>query len=96
MTALETKIAESAASVLNSHAERLARCGMTWRGPEIEIWRSEPESYTSEFRLTILKEGEINDVLEFHIYDEGRALLTADEVRNWLDEQLEALERLQT
>lgn len=96
MRVLETNIAQSAASLLNSHAERLAACGMTWRGPEIEVWQAEPDRYTSELRITILKRGEINDVLEFHIYDNGRAMVTAEEAMNWISEQLEALEREKT
>jgi hypothetical protein len=93
MRDLEAEIVRNGASLLNSHAECLAACGMTWRGPEIEVWQAEPERYTSEIRITILKGGEINDVLEFHIYDNGRGVVTTEEAMIWMSEQLEALEK---
>jgi hypothetical protein len=96
MRDLENTIVQNGTNLLNSHAERLAACGMTWRGPEIEAWQAEPERYTSELRITILKDGEINDVLEFHVYDNGRALVTTEEAMNWMSDQLEALEKQDT
>jgi len=65
---------------------------MTWRGPDIEVWQSESESYTSEVRVTILKGGELHDVLEFHIYRDGQPLVTTEAAVNWLNEQLDQLE----
>lgn len=92
MRDLECSIVQEGVQLLNSHAERLASCGMTWRGPYIEVWQSAPERYTSEFRVTILKGGEIHDILEFHIYRDGQPMLTPEEAVSWLMEQLEQLE----
>lgn len=92
MRDLETSIVRGGNELLNSHAERLAACGMTWRGPDIEVWQSESDRYTSEVRVTILKGSEIHDVLEFHIYRDGQPLVTTEEAANWLNEQLEQLE----
>jgi hypothetical protein len=92
MRDLETKIVQGGTELLKSHAERLAACGMTWRGPGVEVWQSEPERYSSEVRVTILKGGQIDDVLEFHIYDGGQPVVTAEEAMNWFKEQLEELE----
>ena len=93
MRDLETSIVQGGVHLLDSHAERLAASGMTWHGPEVEVWRSEAERYTSELRITFLKGGEICDVLEFQIYDKGQALVTTEEAMNWLTEQLEVMDR---
>jgi|GEM_PF-3320526 len=92
MRDLETSIVRGGTEILNSHAERLTACGMTWRGPDIEVWQSESDCYTSEVRVTILKGSEIHDVLEFHIYRDGQPLVTTEEAAHWLNEQLEQLE----
>ena len=92
MKDLEISIVQGGAELLQSYAGRLAVCGMTWQGPDIEVWQSEPERYTSEVRVTILKRGEIDDVLEFHIYDKGQPVVTAEEAMNWFKAQLEELE----
>jgi hypothetical protein len=92
MRDLETSIVRGGTELLNSHTERLAAFGMTWRGPDIEVWQSESHRYTSEVRVTILKGSEIHDVFEFHIYRDGQPLVTTEEATNWLNEQLKQLE----
>lgn len=92
MRDLEASIVQAGTGVLNSRARSLAAWGMTWRGPDIEVWRSESERYASEVRVTILKGSEIHDVLEFHIYRDGQPLVTTEEAVSWLKDQLEQLE----
>lgn len=92
MRDLEASIVQEGLQLLNFHAERLAASGMTWRGPDIEVWSSEPERYTSEVRVSILKGAQIHDILEFHIYRDGQPVLTPEEAASWLTEQLELLE----
>ena len=92
MRDLEKKIVDCGTDVLNSHADRLAACGVSWRGPTIEVWNAEPEGYTSEVRITLLKGGEISDILEFQIYRDGQPLVTIEEVVGWIASQLEQLE----
>jgi hypothetical protein len=96
MRDLESKIVQVGLKLLNSHRERLGVSGITWRGPDIEVWKDEPERYTSELRITLLKDGEVNDVLEFHVYDNGQAMVTPSQAITWINEQLEALEKQQT
>ncbi len=71
MRDLESNILQGGTELLHAHAERLAACDMTWQEPELLVWQTEPERYASELRIMILKRGEIDDVLEFHIYLEG-------------------------
>ena len=88
MRDLEIKIVQGVAVLLQSHAERLAKCDMTFKCPLIVVWQTKPNRYTSELRVTFYKKGEIDDVLEFHIYIDGRPLVTEKEAINWIEEQL--------
>lgn len=72
---LEVELARLAPSLLAS--------GRTIRAPEIEVWNREAESYTSEILLEILRAGQIDDVLEFHIFRNGRPVVTCDEALEW-------------
>ena len=89
MRDLERSILQGGTELLHAHAKRLAACDMTWRGPTLKVWRTEPERYTSEFRIWILKGGQIDDGLEFHIYLDGQPCVTSEEAVSWLNEQLE-------
>jgi hypothetical protein len=79
-------------------AEQLARFstalrarGLTFSEPEIQVWNESPPSYTSELRAKIYHNGVLDDSLEFHVYRDGRQLVTKDEVARWFEEQLRAL-----
>jgi hypothetical protein len=91
MRDLESSIVQHGIELLKSNAKRLAANGITWREPDIKIWQLEAQHYTSEIRVMILKDGKINDVLEFHIYRDGKPMVTTVEATNWFKEQLEQL-----
>jgi hypothetical protein len=57
--------------------------GYSYRGPETKTWIADPAKYTSEIRVTILKDGQIDDVLEFHLYRDGQQLVSMDEAITW-------------
>ena len=95
MRDLERSILKGGTELLNAHAERLAACDLTCQEPELLVWRSEPERYTSEFRIWILKGGQIDDGLEFHIYLDGQPCVTREEAVSWLNEELKQLESQQ-
>lgn len=88
MRELEDKIMRAATSVLEARAPGLERVGFTYSAPEIEVWASASETYTSEIRVTILRGGNIEHVLETHIYRDGQALVTVEEAQQWFDEHL--------
>jgi len=91
MRECEANILRQVSELLNAHTDRLSALGITWRGPEIEVWQSEQELYTSELRVTIVRDGRLDDVLEFHLFRGGELLVTAEEVTKWFHEQLNDL-----
>jgi hypothetical protein len=92
MRELEVSISEAIATRLIEWSALLASSGLTFRGPEIDVEVANSEMYTSEMRVTFLRFGNIDDVLEFHIYRDGKALVTVEEVLKWFDEQLAEIE----
>jgi hypothetical protein len=52
--------------------------------------RNDPD-YSSELRVLILKNGQIDDVLEFHVFLAGEAQVSGDEVTEWVRTQLLAI-----
>ena len=91
MRELETSIVRCADALLQKHRNRLLAGAVTWHGPIVEFWASEPTKYSSELRITILKDGKIADILEFHIFREGKPVVTEAEAANWLNTELEGL-----
>jgi hypothetical protein len=83
MRDLERSILAVLTAELRQFDSALAKSGYAYRDPEIEVWRDDPASYTSEIRLTLLKNGQIDDVLEFHIYRDGQPVVTIDEAATW-------------
>ena len=94
MRNIESEILKGASELLHAHSAQLAAGDMTWQEPELVVWQTQSQPYESELRIMILKRGEIDDVLEFHIYLDGQQIVTKEEAVGWLNEQLELLEDL--
>ena len=88
MRQLEREIIRRAEAEIGRLSGAMKKSGRGIRSPEIEVWREEPSEYTSEFRLAILKNGAIDDFLEFHIFKNGKPVLTADQAAVWLRTEL--------
>jgi hypothetical protein len=91
MRELEKEVLKRVEAELAIQANALAKSGHTCRAPEIENWSSDSGSYTSELRVTILKSGQIEDVLEFHVFLDGEAQVSGNEVAEWIRTQLLAI-----
>jgi hypothetical protein len=91
MRDLELEIISRLTEELDRFGPSLSASGLCVRAPEIEISREHPDEYTSEIRLTILKDGQIDDVLEFHIFRDGVAVVTGDEATQWYRSELAKL-----
>jgi hypothetical protein len=91
MLAQETEILEAVKTELTKSAATLSQIGLSWEGPEIEVAEAGEGKHTSELRVWLLRSGKIHDVLEFHIYDNGNLLVSADEAAAWVREQLRML-----
>ena len=70
---------------------QLFSVGLAWKDPEYELWCKDEEKYTSELRIKLFRNREIDDILEFHIYKDGKAMTSEDEVDQWLRQQVQAL-----
>ena len=91
MNDLERSVVSRASETMRILEGGLLAAGLTWSGPDYELWCEDDDNYTSELRITLLKNGEIEDILEFHIYRDGDALVTVEDVEEWLREQVSTL-----
>jgi hypothetical protein len=88
---LEKLVLTKVEAELAAYTNLLASTGRTYRGPEIENWNSTEARYSSELRVTILRNGQIDDVLEFHVYHNGEPQVTDDQAGAWVRDQLAAI-----
>lgn len=88
MRDLEKQILARLDAELKRFGSALSDAGLSTGEPQIEVWSKSDEDYTSEIRVTILRDGQIDDVLEFHIYRGGQAVVTADEASDWYQTEL--------
>jgi hypothetical protein len=91
MRDIERKIVEAITQGLNFEADALRGRGISWTGPEIDVWEPSDEKYTSELKLTILRKGCIDDMIEFHIFRNGELQITPEEAKEWFRTQLSSL-----
>lgn len=91
MNTEEAEILEVAVRLAKKHRCLLEERGLSISDPELEVWDPSVESYRSELRIKIFKEGYLHDTLEFEIFRDGQCLLSRKEVEDWLDEQLRTL-----
>jgi hypothetical protein len=91
MRELEATIVREVSDLLTVHGGLLQNSGRTWNGPIIVIWDDSPGNYTSEFKITTYKDGRLNDVFEFHLFRNGSAVVTKDDVLLWINQRLEEI-----
>jgi hypothetical protein len=84
----EKPIFEAAKTQLSAFASRLLGAGFAFEGPEHEVWKAGEAEYTSELRVKLFRRGNIDDVLEFHVYRDGELLVTPEEVSEWFEHEL--------
>ena len=87
----EEALRQTATEVAERHKTALSAVGLTLSDPEVEVWKEEPVSRTSEFRICVLREGDVEDVLEFPLFRDGLQIPTEPEIILWLDEQISAM-----
>lgn len=91
MREMESRIMQATHELFSSYLDCLLALGVTFEEPELKVWRSDEANYTSEIRILVVKDGEIDDGLEFHVYDKGELVATFEETIDWLKEQLDDL-----
>ncbi len=87
----ERELIAVAATVLEEFRVRIVRAGLTFRGPELKVWITDPERYTSEVRIIFYANSNVHDVLEFFLFRDGRQVVSDEEVRTWMLEQVDGI-----
>ena len=91
MRALEEDILKESEHLLTSYSARLRERGLSYRPPMIDVRRDEADSYESELRVIFIREDQIVDVLEFHVFWHGEAYVTPHEAIQWMTAQLDEM-----
>jgi len=58
--------------------------GLSWAGPEIVVDPGSPTRLTAEFKVEFYRDGDLVDLFEFHVCRDGKPVLSEDEVREWV------------
>ena len=91
MLPLEEDILTGVRGVIHKHETRLGAAGLMCIEPVVSIHSVGPRR-TSEVRLEMYRDGKLNDVLEFFVFRDGEILVTVEEVVQWLEQQLAAIQ----
>ncbi|MDC0358634.1 hypothetical protein OAO01_07445 [Oligoflexia bacterium] len=93
---IENEILDVQVSVLERYAVDFANMGITYSRPLIEVWRSSHDEYESEFRIVFYKNEKFLDVIENHIFREGRQLASIEEYESWIEDAVVELLKVNT
>ncbi len=88
---LAQKIREEVTEELRTFKERFEDFNITWESPRLEIWDSNPRTFKSEIQIYLLKNGDIFDVFEFFVFENGSFVASNEEIRLWIREEAEKL-----
>ena len=58
--------------------------GLSWTGPEIIFDQTNTARLTAEFKVEFYRSGDLVDLFEFHICRDGKPIVSEDEVREWI------------
>jgi hypothetical protein len=87
----EDKIIKIIVDVLHRFTAVFEDIGITYEHPKIEVWKSSPDDYESEFRVSFFKNGKFKDIIECHIFRGSKQIAEIDEFQSWIEEAVEDL-----
>jgi GNAT superfamily N-acetyltransferase len=87
---LEDSVVQLVEAVIAECQSKLADRGLTARPPEVVRWENDG-GYSSEVRIYIEKDGQIEDALEFFVFFNGVRDAETDEMEKWLRAELSTL-----
>ena len=90
MRDLEKAVFDAAREQLSAFSDKLRDRAVTWV-IDHELWESDDSKYTSEIRVTFWRNGDVLDIFEHHIYQDGRLLTTREEANEWFRKELDEL-----
>ena len=88
MKQLEIQILEKTNELMARFARRVIDFGLMIKAPMIEVRNPILDKYSSELVIVFLKDGEIFDVIEFHIFNNGKEQVTLEKALEWVSEEL--------
>lgn len=88
---VEKKIADAIRLTIDSLHPELMDCLIDYTEPEIKIWDSESETYTSEISITFNRHGQFYDMFEFFIFRKGKQEVDESDVKKWMLDNLKEL-----
>ena len=89
--AFESEIIKIILDVLHRFNIVFENIDITYDHPEIEVWKSSPDEYESEFRVSFYQNGEFRDIIECHIFRSGKQSAEIEEFKSWIEEAVEDL-----
>jgi hypothetical protein len=76
---------------MSAFTERLALFGITWTVPELEVWNSAELHYSAEVRVEFNRDGNLLDIFEFFVVQDGSLIVSELEMRQWLAKHTSSL-----
>jgi hypothetical protein len=82
------QICQAARDELENSRSELEGIGLSWTGPEIVVDPGSPTSLTAELLIVFYRDNDLVDLFEFHVCWDGNPVVSVDEVRLWLRENI--------
>lgn len=87
---LEEEIRRATQFVIRARENGFQKLGITVKGPIMKRSGS-GDRYESEVEVDFENASGIFDVLEFHVYRDGKAVVSREEVEGWLTEAVDSV-----
>jgi hypothetical protein len=91
---IEEEILQLTKDILEATRARLKAAGIASEPVELEITGTDSGTRTSEVRVYFRREADVVDVLEFHVFERGKQVVTAAKIKEWLPAQIDSVIQL--
>ncbi len=81
-------------NVLKRYAPTFEALGIRVGLPEIELWKSTPDDYESEFRVMFWRDKDLVNVVEDHVFKKGKQVAELEKIESWIEEDVAEVARL--
>lgn len=80
---------------LTQYSGMLGKAGLTWSKPELVILITSPSKFTAEIKIEFYQNDDLVDIFEFFVCDRGVIKTSENEVRRWMQENIQDVVRKQ-
>ena len=88
-----TRICLAGGDELERFRTRIEQSGLTWGAPELVVFGDGGDNLTAEFKVEFYRDEVLVDIFEFFIYENGEGVVSEDEIRVWIRENLPSVLR---